>query len=556
MKSKLWFIPVWVLISLASFGLRANNIQITNEPTILKSDQTNVQGFWQVQFDLSWDNCWRSNNPKNWDAAWIFVKYSIGGEAWQHAYIEDTSSAKLKPTIASARGCVGGGSVNMQTIEYTFEAGKSYVPSAGKSLNAGLFLYRASNGYGRVEFKNIKLAWDCASVGIAEDDPVTVKVFAIEMVYIPEGSFYVGSGVAETYSFYKGYSPTNEAYRITSEDTIHITNNALAADKRSKADSLGLSCMSNLYDFSTSNISAEFPKGYQAFYMMKHEVTQEAYVDFLNTLNISQQAARTGLNMVQGSLKSFLNGSTGIAAPNSYRCGVYLFGMAGVGTFACNLNNDGSSSDKVNQADDGQNIAMNYLSTDDFLAYMSWSGLRPLTELEFEKAARGTQNPIKGEYIWGTTNYVDGGAIATYQSAGKPDERPADRGANINISAGGPVRVGCFADSATNRMQAGAGYWGNMELAGNVCERYISVRYAIGRSYSGIHGYGALSNEGGEATSDLAWDNTLNSYINKGAGYAYGLSYTTISDRNYVNSAIAREYRMGARGGRTVGVQK
>ncbi|MEG2239441.1 MAG: SUMF1/EgtB/PvdO family nonheme iron enzyme [Bacteroidales bacterium] len=550
MKTKLWYLPLWLCICLFPFGLKANNIQITTEPTIEKN--TLVSGFWYVQFDLSWDNSWRSNNPKNWDAAWLFVKYSIGGERWQHAYLEDTSSTKLKPTISNAKGCMEGGFTDFKNLDYAFRGGKSYIPSLGGERNVGLFLYRVKNGYGRVEFKNVKLAWNFAAAGIAEDDPVTVKVFAIEMVYIPEGSFYIGSGIAEDNSFYQGFSPTSSAYRVISEDSIHITNTALAQDKRTAADSLGLSTQSNVFDFAAPTcITNEFPKGYQAFYMMKYELSQEAYVDFLNTLTIAQQSARTGLNMVQGSVKYFLNGSTGSTTPG-YRCGVYLYALAGVGTFVCNLNNDGSAEDKVNQADDGQNVAMNYMNSDDMLAYMAWSGLRPLTELEFEKAARGTQNPTKYEYVWGTTNFLDGGNISTYISAGKPDERPSDRGMNINYSAGGPVRVGCFADSATNRMQAGAGYWGNMDLAGNVCERYISVRYPVGRNYKGIHGYGDLVNENGNFPADLEWNSAAINFITKGVGFAYGgVVYSRTSNRAHVNSEIGRDYRFGGRGGRT-----
>lgn len=65
--------------------LSANNIKITPlgsdkemlNKTIYKSDT-----LWAIEFNLSWDNSWKSNNPKNHDAAWIFAKYSLDGSTW------------------------------------------------------------------------------------------------------------------------------------------------------------------------------------------------------------------------------------------------------------------------------------------------------------------------------------------------------------------------------------------------------------------------------------------------------------------------------------------
>ena len=52
--------------------------------------------------------------------------------------------------------------------------------------------------------------------------------------------------------------------------------------------------------------------------------------------------------------------------------------------FACDLNPDG----RVSQEDDGQTVACNYLSVNDMLAYADWAGLRPLSEMEYEKMGR------------------------------------------------------------------------------------------------------------------------------------------------------------------------
>jgi hypothetical protein len=38
---------------------------------------------------------------------------------------------------------------------------------------------------------------------------------------------------------------------------------------------------------------ANWPNGFNAFYCMKYEVSQQGYVDFLNTLTYTQQVTRT-----------------------------------------------------------------------------------------------------------------------------------------------------------------------------------------------------------------------------------------------------------------------
>ncbi|MCS7153885.1 MAG: hypothetical protein NZ989_08070, partial [Bacteroidia bacterium] len=42
--------------------------------------------------------------------------------------------------------------------------------------------------------------------------------------------------------------------------------------------------------------------------------------------------------------------------------------------------------------------AMGNLSYTDLLSYLDWAGLSPMTEFEYEKACRGPNIPIAGEY--------------------------------------------------------------------------------------------------------------------------------------------------------------
>ena len=117
------------------------------------------------------------------------------------------------------------------------------------------------------------------------------------------------------------------------------------------------------------------------------------------------------------------------------------------------------------------------LSWDDTTAYLSWAALRPMTEMEFEKAARGTQKAgtNKRTYPWGNTapstntGAVDGGTHTLYY-------------ANYNNTAGAkPILVGWYlsqgyAPSATEA--TGASPYGIADLAGNVWEHLINCAWA------------------------------------------------------------------------------
>ena len=48
------------------------------------------------------------------------------------------------------------------------------------------------------------------------------------------------------------------------------------------------------------------------------------------------------------------------------------------------------------------------MSLNDLLAYASWSGLRPMSELEYERACRAPfpQDPLAGEYPWNSNGGV------------------------------------------------------------------------------------------------------------------------------------------------------
>jgi gentisate 1,2-dioxygenase len=68
-----------------SCSLFANNIAVSNISLTARNKSTQTV---LVQFNLSWQNSWRTSTtaPFNWDAAWVFVKYKVGTTGdWKHA---------------------------------------------------------------------------------------------------------------------------------------------------------------------------------------------------------------------------------------------------------------------------------------------------------------------------------------------------------------------------------------------------------------------------------------------------------------------------------------
>lgn len=501
-----------------------------------------------------------------WDAAWVFVKYRVGNGNWQHANISSIASDHIAPS------------------------GSTIDPSAdGK----GVFIYRSTPGTGTVNFSNVKLHWNYAADGVSDAASITVKVFAIEMVYIPEGSFFVGTGSNELESFTdgsrstaeatlvmnngsvsnvtiihkgKGYTTTplvrfssgtadpqtfaqatairtgdeitgitlvsggsgyttvpiitidpptsSVAFKITSEASIGIDDKAgkLWALSFAQTTTLGLTAGNT-----EQTLPAAFPKGFGAFYCMKYEISQGQYRDFLNMLTRTQQESRVRTSIPAGvtSVTNIyvMSNRSNRTHRNGIRCDATIDANNPI-NFYCDQDEDG----KPNESNDGEWIACNFLRWMDGVAYADWSGLRPMTELEFEKACRGPQTPIVNEFIWGT----DARNTAFFPNESSIGARRTNSenlssiystvGLNGNIAyyfalsggeseLNGPVRVGVFAVSNSTRVWAGATYYGIMEMGGNVEERVVTVGNSIGRNFTGLHGDGALSTVGNANTN-------------------------------------------------------
>lgn len=464
-------------------SVHANNIQV-GTPTL--TAQNTIGGYVFVQFDLSWDNSWRTNSaPNNWDAAWVFVKFKVTGGNWTHATLNTSGHS-----ITTDHGVAA-------TIT---------TPSDGK----GVFLYRTDNGMGSNNWGGVKLRWNYGTDGVADDATVTVKVFAIEMVHIPSGNFYLGDANISTgnehYGFHK-YGTTGP-YQVTGEGEINIgpTANYLWAQLS--------------FYVETSTLPAAFPKGYNAFYCMKYEISQGQYADFLNTLTATQDGTR--FPNQNGNYRHTIGGSQGSR-------------NASVPDRACN-----------------------YLSWADGCAYADWACLRPMTELEFEKICRGPNAAVDNEFAWGNANVASD--AYTLNNDGQPNETvsnaASDPTGNASYDAtdgsiNGPLRCGIFATGSSTRITAGASYYGVMEMTGNLWERPVTVANSTGRAFTGAHGDGALDATGNADVSNWPGTDALGTG-NLGNSWENPVVYLGMADRT--GAGYTRADRLNVFGWRGVRV--
>jgi len=504
---------IMLFVGLQGQDALANNLRVTN--VVMSAGDV---GYTYVQFNVSWDNSWKASwmetgvTPNitltNWDAAWIFVKYRFQGGDWQHASLSTTNNEHLAPI----------GSVINVGISTN---------SGGTNFGCGAYLYRSAEGSGSWTNLGVKLRWNYSQDGVATTARVDVSVHAIEMVYVPQGSFKVGSSGAESGSFAAGpwVSGAATPFTITNEAALIITNDV--------AGLWGTSASGNNSIGSTGVLAAAYPKGYNAFYCMKYEISQGQWVSFFNMLTTSQNQRKSNdLNVGRDITGGTYNNQGKGTQLETNRNTVAWAG--GVADATC------TSPDR----------ACNFLSWADGAAYADWAGLRPMSELEFEKACRGPLTPVANEYAWGSTvvNAVTGFAGGA-DGSGTETALPANANCCFNNigTVLGPVRCGIFATPVSARADAGATYWGIMEMSGNVWERPVTVADA-GRAFTGTVGDGKLDATTGNANADF-WPGTSAS----GAGFRGGIwnasaDYLRASDRHYAANVIGnRDYTAGFR---------
>ncbi|MFN4913870.1 MAG: glycine-rich domain-containing protein [Sphingomonadales bacterium] len=338
----------------------------------------------------------------------------------------------------------------------------------------------------------------------------------------------------------------SQAMRIGSESAITLGG---SASGNMISQTLGQTTPDDFSASTTQSLGASFPKGQRAFYCMKSEISQQQYVNFLNTLTRTQQAARVASTLAAGTTsvtnRYVMSNTSTMSNRNGIRCDATIHTSNPI-IFYCDFNGNGTGG----EAGDGCGIACNFLSWADGAAYMDWAGLRPMTELEFEKAAHGSRGNIMNEYAWGSNSAT---AAATLNNSGFANETVSTGNAIYGSSAlGGPLRTGSFAKTGSGRSAAGASLYGILDLSGNLEERVVNIGSSAGRSYTGIHGNGSLSTTG-DADASL-WPSISAGGVGfRGGAWNTDLARLRTADRMRANAVDAtRAEGYGFRGVRTV----
>ena len=491
---------IFTITIMFCFGLvtQANNIQISN---------VSVSGT-NVTFDIAWENSWNSMNnvdtnyPRNWDAAWVFVKVQSNADnLWKHQNVSTTSAAHS----------VTGGILQADAV----------------SDGIGVFIRRTNSGSGNIS-GTATLSMQTLPAGL-----LNFKVFGVEMVNIPQGQFYVNDGGT-------GLNRFNN-YTVTSA-------------------SIGSSVLFS----SQPALPATYPTGYQAMYSAKYETSNAQLVDFLNTLTYDQQQNLTGTapNGVRGTSGI----STGLAQSNYY-VEIDSSGVSNTkpAVYACNTNNNAI----MNEPIDGQNNAAVGFSARMAIAYLDWSGLRPMTDMEYEKICRGTKytgipNPrVLNAFAWGTTNiaYYTTGCSYFYTDSMKANGAVVNGRCYANGSSPNHLsgRCGMFAEGSTGREGSGASFYGTMEMTGNAYEFTFFTNTSSNGITTNSLGDGFLANTPGPTNGNgnvAGWsDYSANTYWGVKGGTAYGFVNTLI--QRYVSSRSVQlatavlsnpSYSVGVRG--------
>ncbi len=300
-----------------------------------------------VSFDLAWKNSWRAKweepaaknvtgkplTVESWDAAWVIVKFRPTGA-------KDEGPALLA-TAKQDHQVPAGAELD---VGLTDEGDRG----------VGVFIYRNTTGVGPNDFKSVKLRWahppspgssGATSGNVVDPTKGEVKVYAIAMVYVPDGPF-------------ASRSPWGHALKtITDPDATKPEGHLESGPE-------------------TVPQSPEWPNGFSSFYCMKYSVAQGQYADFLNSIPS----------------RAYNGGRYGVLAHNNAR--FYSARFHNFNGYTITTNAAG-----VFMADVPERWCP-LLSLPDIQGFTAWAGLRPPTNLEYEKACRGPRAVARAADAW------------------------------------------------------------------------------------------------------------------------------------------------------------
>ncbi len=479
------------IILLLIIGLYVTTINANN---VIISNVT-VNGS-NISFTLSWENSWNStsNVDPNYPSNWDAVWVFVKFQSG----VDNLWKHAVLSAISANHSVTGAGGV---------------LQADAVTDGMGVFVRRTSPGGGNIVSATVTLAITNLPTG-----PLNFKVFGVEMVHCPTGQFEIGDGTPASIDYFQ-----KQIVNLAKQGSGLLAN--------------------SLFSGSPAVLNT-FPIGYFGFYIMKYEASHEQYADFLNTLTYDQQVKRT------------------LVLPNSAPNSAVLFQIYGSGyygtTTSIMISTSGTNNivpAKYYVLSGYETIALEGIDKSDMLAYLDWSGLRPMSEMEFEKACRGTKPAIINEYAWGSTD------LKCYQ---RDDVASASSTEIVNggpfngscfcidgnlVFPNGTSRNGIFAHSSSGRLVSGAGFYGAMELSGNSFELCVSITSEL---FSGdFHGNGNLNSTGDADV--IFWPDGYtvdNRIMIKGGAWEFSNPYLKISYRE--TSSFGGTYRYSGRGIRGV----
>ncbi|OFX79689.1 MAG: hypothetical protein A2X12_00180 [Bacteroidetes bacterium GWE2_29_8] len=426
-----------------------------------------------VSYKIQWNNSWYFNTgePSNYDAVWTFVKFRDCSAPTSDQFTHGTISTNVADHNLSP-----GGTTRLQFVNAT---GTFNAIDAAPN-NTGAMLKRKNTGY----FANpIADTITLKITNLPVAGTLDLRIFAIEMVFIPSGNFFLGDGNTTNNQF-RTSAADNTPILISSENIVSVYNSVAQI-----------------------NIPASFPKGYDAFFIMKYEITQQQYADFLNSISDAYYPTR-----FLGNFNSNRN----------------------------RLNNTGTY--PYIHFSDRPYRAQNFISWADITAYLDWAALAPMSEIQYEKACRGTMGYFPGEYAWGNTYRIAGNNFNNTEDGTEILNTGNCIFNNITFTGGdasnGPVRVGIFATpSVTNREQSGATYYGVMEMTGNVFEWCVIATETS--TFEKSWGNGTIAGTHNEPLWPSGTDPLDKNTIVRGGAWHLTTDYTSVSDRRFATLTTA-----------------
>ena len=334
----------------------------------------------------------------------------------------------------------------------------------------------------------------------------------------------VNIGTAQTVKWYYGMdgvtASSNVRVRVSAIEMVYIPEGAFVYN----AGNIGGSTYNNYGAGSQTAVSsaadlptgaaAGWPNGYSAFYIAKYEASQGQYADFLNMLSAANAVNRFGAYTDWEHTITY-------TAANDYGS-----------RYAASATNRASA----------------YISWDDVKAYVSWCGLRPMTEMEFEKAARGGGTANTNLYPWGDTDpetgnnvYLPSGHVSPYDAW--THYTNFYDSANNTTGQDGPVNVGLYlsGDVVRTDVQTGASVYGVTDLAGNVWEHLINCDSTT-----------TPANGNGTITAPISWPGAASGKGMRGGGWSSESTYLRVSARAGAGWSFAdRDHVVGFRPART-----